>query len=230
MGIEYFCQLLDEFLMSYYTSPLIYTPLRDQPSNTSGISLPYERGFMYFFLLEAQLRNANRNILTNNLTYQNNMLDSIVMSIIKKKRAGEATNSTIWRQTLYPLLGQDMVDTHFSLMMEGGLLIPNNAEPILLIAGKQVRLKRVQQERLEIGFQYQSLDTGVVQGLVPGSRAEAAGVRNGDKILARGSHIACKGNFGCDYWYTIQRGEKKFEIVYWPRSFTKVTSYQTIII
>lgn len=211
--------------MSYYTNPLIHTPLRDQPNDGSSISLPYERGFMYFFLLEAQLRNVS-----SDPTYQYNLLDSIVMSIVEKYYAGDLINSSVWRQTLYPLLGQDMVDTHFSIVMEGGLLVPNDAQPIITLAGKQVKLQEVKQERLEVGFHYRSLDTGVVEGLVPGSRAEAAGLRDGDKILARGTKGACEGDFGCDYWYTVQRGEEKLDVVYWPRTFTKVTSYQTVIV
>ncbi len=124
-----------------------------------------------------------------------------------------------------------MVDTHLSAMMEGDLLTPSDAEPIVTIAGKQAMLQAAEQERLDVGFHYRSLDTGIVEGLAPGSRAEAAGLHNGDNILARGGSVEkCKSGLGMDFRFTVQRGEERLEGVYWPRPFAKVTSYQTVII
>ncbi len=236
MGIEYFCQVLNEYLMTYYTSPLIHIPLRQEPDNINGYRLRYERGFIYLFFLEAQLHNASRAKLAGEPTQQRNFLDPVVMSIVKKHYAGELTDSTVWRQTLHPLLGKDMVDTHFSAMMEGHLLTPIDEaarQPIITMAGKRVELRAVDQERLQIGFHHRSLDSGVVEGLVPGSRAEAAGLRNGDemdKTLARGAVERCKADLRMDCRLTVQRKEETLQVVYWPRSFAKVTSYQTVIV
>ncbi|CEJ91947.1 hypothetical protein VHEMI07628 [[Torrubiella] hemipterigena] len=55
-GVEYFCQILDEFLTMYYTSPYLHTPLRQVPNDANGNLVSYRRGFMYLFLLDAQLR------------------------------------------------------------------------------------------------------------------------------------------------------------------------------
>ncbi|OAA69397.1 hypothetical protein LEL_10273 [Akanthomyces lecanii RCEF 1005] len=98
MGVEYFGQLLDQYLMTYYTSPLVRTALRQQPNNSDGFRLPYKRGFVYLFLPEAQLRNASRAKLAGHPAQRPNFLDRVVIPIVEKHYAGDLINFTGWRQ------------------------------------------------------------------------------------------------------------------------------------
>ncbi|MFC5827294.1 hypothetical protein [Nonomuraea insulae] len=70
---------------------------------------------------------------------------------------------------------------------------------------------------IELGFDLAGLETRCVTGLVAGSAAERAGVREGDRVLdgPAGSRVI-KGGLDT-VSLTLQRGGRTFEVIYKPR-------------
>ena len=93
------------------------------------------------------------------------------------------------------------------------------------------KLVRKDQEIWDSGFEAGSLITRVVKGLKRGSRAEKAGVREGDRILKNRAMglVEC----GMEWWekLVVERevgdwGVERKEIVYWPRGAEKVECWE----
>lgn len=224
-GVDYFCRLLDEFLSRYYTSPLVRTPLREMEDTWEAMLIPYQRGFMYFFLLDAQLRAKT----ASEAQASDMPLHPLVMAVTAKHYGGEQADSAAWREHLYPLLDKDAVDSHMANMMDGVVMEPD-ADMRLSVGGKTVGLRAVEQGVFELGFGYQSLTTRVIEEVVPGSRAEEAGLRNGDELVWHSSVAECRYGAERKLEFVLQRGGERMEGEYLPRSFKMVRSYQTEIL
>ncbi|TQW06541.1 peptidase M61 domain-containing protein [Cordyceps javanica] len=226
-GSKYFCQTLDEFLIIYYTSPYLRTPLRQVPNDSNGILVSYRRGFMYFLLLDAQLRAAAES--RGESAQDQIAVHSTIMSICHKHWNEGGTNSAFWRETLYATLGKDTVDAGLRDMMDGKVLEPH-PDLTFPVAGKTVRLKRCEQAMVELGFSDKSFGTRVIKGLVPGSKAQLAGMQNGDRLLYSPSLSSCRMDPDRPFWFVSQRGNTKMHGEYCPRSSTTVPSYRTEIL
>lgn len=158
-----------------------------------------------------------------------NPIDSVVLSILEKSYLGESTNSIVWRKTLYQLLCQQTVDALFSDMMNDIVFKPDS-QLYFSVAGNTVTLKPIEQEILEFGFSYDSFDTGIIEGLIPGSRAEQAGLQNGDVLISHPPIRQCRLGYKQEFVFVVQRGERRIEGKYWPRSFIKVPSFCTDVV
>jgi hypothetical protein len=73
--------------------------------------------------------------------------------------------------------------------------------PVEVFGAKTHYLKQIDQEILDFGMERASFDEGAVRGLKKGSRAEEAGLRDGDKIV-RSSYIwRCEHFFDDPFLY-----------------------------
>ncbi len=80
---------------------------------------------------------------------------------------------------------------------------------------------------MDIGIDLSSLTTRVVTRLAPGSRAELAGLQDGDKILKTSGMGYSLKRFRMHVQYVVERnGGQEIEGRYWPRSFDTVSSFQ----
>ncbi len=87
-------------------------------------------------------------------------------------------------------------------------------------------LKQVDQETLEFGVDRGSFEDGVVKGLTAGSRAELAGLKEGDRIVSSSYLWRCVDHFEDKMKVVIERDGVQFEIKYWPRSFEMAKAWQ----
>ncbi|KAK3177306.1 hypothetical protein K4F52_009872 [Lecanicillium sp. MT-2017a] len=140
-----------------------------------------------------------------------NPIDEVVLAILDKYYKGDVTNASLWLDTLYPYLGKDVVDGQFHSMMN------------------VITLEAVDQEAMNVGFDSKSFETRIIEGLVPGSRAEFAGLRNGDELLGSTNYSASKYNVEKTARVTVKREGVPVNIEYRPRSFTKVRSFRTAL-
>lgn len=217
-GIEYFRQILDWFLSEYYTNPAINTPMRKLGNGYNHTSILYKRGFLYFLLTDASLRLAS-----NRPTDKINPIRDVIMEAAQSYD----TDTSFWLSALYPLLGQDNVDAGFQNLMNGATLMPD-PDFTFPIAGKVIKLEAIEQEMFEMGFSCASLKRCIIEGLVSGSRAELAGLRNGDAIVARS--LLTQESFEGKFWFLVERNGQRVEVEYWPRSFTKVPSFRSVLV
>lgn len=219
---------MNQFLCAYYTSPLIEVPLRDTEdgfySDPSAQWTPYMRGFVYLLLVDASLRQAS-----SASGQKPNPMDDVVMSLTRHNRQGRQTTASTWLETLYPLLSKDVVDKQYQTLINGGYL-HLSSDFTFPVAEFLFTLKPVEQEVFELGFDAKSLRSGVVEGVLPGSRAALAGVRNGDVIqhFSRVSVALMDPQKAISFSVTRIGQDKAITGEYRPRSFDEVSSFQTV--
>ncbi len=180
------------------------------------------RGFIYLLLIDGLLRQRSKELNEDPVG-----LDNIVPDPMPRQRQGERIQSKHWREALYPLPGKERVDKEFSRMMAGETidleLISFN---IIAPDGSQLKLLPIQQEVMDIGFDSSSQSPRGVTGLRSGSRAELAGLQNGDKLLKSSRIEESLSRSWMHFLYVVDRNGQEIEGKYWPRSFDRVSSFQ----
>lgn len=158
----------------YYTNAKINTPedqlgpnfWKDSWLNTLG----YDRGALYFAILNGQIRRASAG---------KRSIDDLMRIMVRRFRAGQALNETIWLNLIRAEIGEEGLKVH-RLMMAGGVLVPQSDDygPCFQRIVTPIR-------RYELGFTAKSLLDGgkLVTGLVAGSEAEKAGLHDGDRVV-----------------------------------------------
>jgi predicted metalloprotease with PDZ domain len=201
----------------YYTNPELDSP-EDKiiPNFWSDIwlnTLGYDRGALYFAVLDGRIRRASAD---------KRSVDDLVRAMVRKARAGDRMTEATWVELVRRELGAEGVRVHES-MMHGGLVVPESGDygPCFRRITKPIR-------RFELGFKPTSLPDGTkrVDGLVEGSEADRAGLRNGDivsyrTITTEGVRRDPEGTVTA----TVTRAGKTFPLTFLPRG-KAVDAYQ----
>jgi predicted metalloprotease with PDZ domain len=200
----------------YYTNALIATP-NDRIAegfwkDTRIRVLPYDRGSLYFASVDSEIRAASQG---------KRSLDDLVRRMLAERRAGHAMDLTLWKKLLGQELGaKGLAD--FDAMLAGGTVLPPSDAfgPCFKRVTKPLK-------RFDLGFDPLILVTPdrVVKGLKPGSAAQAAGLRDGDRILNRFPQDALQGDQDAALTLDIERDGQKLSFTYKPRGET-VDAYQ----
>ncbi|MGV9382239.1 hypothetical protein ACWDRB_40960 [Nonomuraea sp. NPDC003707] len=160
---------------AYYTSPRLGLPYAEVPgrywsdSHVQGIA--YNRGFMYFADLDALIRERSGG---------SRSLDDLVLAMVEDRRAGRPCDEALWRAKLRAELGEAGI-THFERMLAGDVIVP----PDEAFGADLTRVRRRTEVR-RLGFTDRSLTNPplVIAGLEPACPAAAAGLREGDAVIA----------------------------------------------
>ncbi|MEV4363179.1 hypothetical protein [Nonomuraea sp. NPDC049625] len=209
-----FLRLINDRARSYYTNPLQTLSNRAAAErfwkDQRAQRVPYGRGLFYFLGLDAKLRAAGRR-----------PLDELVLTVLDRKRAGEKVGVPEWVDLVVAELGEQ-ARRDFAALEAGEWMVP--ASDAL---GPPFRREDLRDRVAEVGFDLGSMETGVVAGLVAGSAADRAGMREGDRILAgpSGSDLA-KGS-PAEVTFTLGRGSRRLEVSYEPRG-AEVASYRWV--
>jgi predicted metalloprotease with PDZ domain len=141
---------------AYYTSPVVHMSDREalerQFSDFHSSRLPYCRGATYFFKLDHELRTVSGG---------KRSLTEPILAFLKLKRKRKPYTSDQWLWLIEAELGEGALKD-FENMQAGKLVIP----PSDCLAAEGFKLDRVDQETFELGFDYDSLDELVIEGLV----------------------------------------------------------------
>lgn len=192
----------------YYTNVLIDTPNDRIPEgfwkDTRIRVLPYDRGSLYFARLDAEIRAASEG---------KRSLDDIVRRMLAERRAGKPMDITLWRTLLKAELGEPGL-AEFDAMLAGQtVIVPSDAfGPCFERTTRELR-------RFDLGFDPLVLVSKdrIVRDLKPGSKAEKAGLRNGDKILNRFPQDALQGDQNATLTLQVERDGRTFSVTYLPR-------------
>jgi predicted metalloprotease with PDZ domain len=87
-------------------------------------------------------------------------------------------------------------------------------------------LIRSDKEVFELGFELEHSGSSKISNTVPMSRAAAAGVRDGDRVIAMSGESQLLSKFDSRMDLKVQRGNEKIDISYWPRSRNKVSCWE----
>ncbi|MGE4302911.1 MAG: peptidase M61 [Novosphingobium sp.] len=200
----------------YYTNVLIDTPNEEIPDgfwkDTRIRVLPYDRGSLYFAKLDAEIRAASEG---------KRSLDDIVRRMLAERRAGKPMDITLWRTLLKAELGKQGLSDFDAMLAGEKVIVPSEAfGPCFERTTRELR-------RFDLGFDPLVLVSKdrIVRGLKPGSEAEKAGLRNGDKILNRFPQDALQADQHATLTLEIERDGSTFSLTYLPRGET-VPAYQ----
>lgn len=205
----------DEFLEDlnfhagrYYTSLMAEAPNSEVPkrfwADTRIRTLPYDRGMLYFAGVDHAMRTATGGAQS---------MDDLMLTMLKLSREGTPLTPGVWESVLEEALGPDAV-AEFRAFLEGQL-----AGPASDAFGPCFRRTTKPLRRYEVGFASDVLaePVRIVRGLVAGSAAEAAGLRNGDEIVKPVPQDGIQGAQEMELTLLIRREGEAFEITYLPR-------------
>jgi predicted metalloprotease with PDZ domain len=200
----------------YYTDLLGNTPNSEIPArfwaDTRVRVLPYDRGSLYFAQLNAELREAS---------HGRRSLDDLVLRMIGRRRHGLRVDEQAWIALVQKALGARGV-AQFHAMMDGRLVLPGSDA-----FGRCFERTTTPLRRYELGFDSQVLaePRRIVRGLLPGTAAARAGLRDGDRIVKPIPQDAIQADQHAKLTLLIERAGRTFPITYLPRGAV-VQAYQ----
>ncbi|PCG14612.1 MULTISPECIES: M61 family metallopeptidase [Sphingomonas] len=215
-----FLKDLNETAARYYTNIKITTPnaaiLDGFWRDTRVRVLPYDRGSLYFETVDAQIRAKSGG---------KRSLDDIVRAMLATRRGGGAMNEALYRSLLEAQLGDKGI-ADLDAMLAGRIVLPpSNAY------GPRFRRVIRPLRRYDLGFDMASLQARpkIVRGLVAGSNAALAGLRNGDEILNSFPQDALQGDQQAYVTLDLRREGRVRRIRYQPRGET-VDAFQWVAV
>ncbi|WP_213982233.1 peptidase M61 [Sphingomonas sp. dw_22] len=216
ISADAFLQDLNSTAGRYYTNIKIGVPNAEIPAgfwrDTRIRVLPYDRGSLYFASVDAQVRAASGG---------KRSLDDMVRAMLAARTAGKPMNEALWRSLLKAELGDKGV-ADLDAMLAGGTVVPPSDA-----FGPEFRRTTKMLRRFELGFDPASLlaRPKIVRGLIAGSNAEKAGLRDGDEILNTFSQDGLQGKQDAYLALEVKRGAQTLSVRYQPRG-EAVQSFQ----
>lgn len=205
---EQYLDDLNETAYRYFANALRSTPEAEVLprfwEDTRIRVLPYDRGAMYFAVLNGKIKRASGG---------KRSIDDLILTMVKRDQKGENLTEAMWLELLQKELGDDGRATHRS-MMAGGLMAPQSDDfgPCFRRVTKQMR-------QFDLGFDNGSITTNpkVIKGLKPDSEAEKAGLRNGDVVTYAVALDSVQGDINRKLELNVTRDGKTFPLSYLPR-------------
>jgi predicted metalloprotease with PDZ domain len=200
----------------YYTSSMARAPNSQVPlrfwADTRVRTLPYDRGMLYFVTVDDALRKASGGKAS---------LDDLMFAMLAIEKTGKVTGNADWEALLAQHLGSRAV-ADFRAFLDGVMPVPASDA-----FGACFRRTTRPLRRYELGFATGVLaqPKRVVSGLVPGSAADKAGLRNGDEIVDPVPQDGIQGEQTELIRLKVRRGKDALSISYLPRGET-VDAYQ----
>jgi len=209
---------LNETAYRYFTNALRDLP-EDQVAprfweDTRIRVLPYDRGAMYFAVLNGKLRRASGG---------KRGIDDLVQVMIQRARDGQPLSEQVWLDLLQKELGADGPAAHRN-MMSGGLVLPESEDfgPCFERVTQKMR-------RFDLGFDNASITSNpkIIKGLKPDSEAAKAGLKDGDEVAYAVALDSVQGDMARTLDLTVTRDGKSFPLSYRPRG-AEVDAYQWV--
>ncbi|KPF53440.1 peptidase M61 [Novosphingobium sp. AAP1] len=195
----------------YYTSAMASVPNAQVPArfwaDTRIRTLPYDRGMLYFATVDHALRQKSGG---------RENLDTLVLALLARQKAGAALANADWEDQLVQHLGPQGV-ADFRAFLDGAVPLPASDAFGPCFARTTTRLRRY-----ELGFATDVLaePKRVVRGLVTGSAAALAGVRDGDEIVDPVPQDGIQGEQTQELTLRLRRDGRVFTVTYLPRGET----------
>ena len=205
---DQYLQDINETAYRYFTNAL-----RDAPDSeivprfwedTRIRVLPYDRGAMYFAVLNGKIRRASDG---------KRRVDDLILVMMQRAKDRQPVTEEVWVDLVRKELGEEGVAVHKS-MMAGGLMLPESGD-----FGSCFRRATTKMRQFDLGFDNASIVSNpkVIKGLKPGSEAEKAGLRNGDVLTYGVALDSVQGDIDRLFEVQVTRDGKTFPLSYKPR-------------
>jgi predicted metalloprotease with PDZ domain len=211
IGTGRFLDDLNDTARRYYTNALNDTPDREIAArfweDTRIRTLPYDRGAMYFAVLDGKIRRASGG---------RGGLDDLIREMVRRARAGQRADDAAWLELVGNELGDDGRRLHTD-MLAGKLMLPESGD-----FGPCFTRTTAKFRRFELGFDPKSLvgDVKTIRGLMAGSAAARAGLRDGDVVTYAVALDSVQGDQTRTLTLKVTRDGRTFPITYLPRGET----------
>ncbi|KAJ7271028.1 peptidase M61 domain-containing protein [Mycena rebaudengoi] len=210
-------------LGGYFTNPDRHLPMREAMeqffSSWYAEKIPYNRGFAYLLLIDARLRRLAGVADARSP----GPLDDIVVDLSQRMWRGEKVVSRDWLRELGRWLDGTDYEAEFRGMLKGAT-VPIGAGTFVGSEANGLTMKR--RRVLQFGFDRAALNTRVVGAVVPGSEAERAGLRVGDRIVRTDRGGKVQEDTEARYGLMVERGGEVFRVEWLPREEREVTCWE----
>lgn len=191
----------------YYTNELSHSTdaqvMADYWSDVRFIVIPYDRGAIYFAVLDGKIRKASGG---------KRSIDDLIREVVDRNRREVPTTEANWIEMVRQELGDEGLTIH-KAMMAGETMVPDSDA-----YGPCLRRKRAKIRRYDLGYhQFAAARENVVRYLKPGSEAAKAGIREGDRIVLRTNTDGHQRDPDMKLTVQITRDGKTFPVTYLPR-------------
>lgn len=208
VGEEAYLRDLNYHAARYYTNALGNAPNSEVPKrfweDTRIRTPPYDRGFLYFVSVDDAVRKTSG---------EKRSLDDLMLQMQGRQQQGMKVTQADWEDALRRELGEPGVAA-LRDMLEGKSPLPASDAfgPCFQRVSRPMR-------RYQLGFEPKVLTEPkrIVRGLIAGSAADTAGVRNGDEITLPVGQDAIQGEQEGVLSLRIKRDGKIMTIAYKPR-------------
>ena len=200
----------------YYTNALNGTPDAEVAprfwEDTRIRTLPYDRGAMYFAVLDDRIRRASGG---------KRGLDDLIREMVRRQRAGRPADDAAWLALVGHELGESGLRLHAD-MLAGKLMLPESGA-----FGPCFSRTTAKFRRFELGFDPKSLvgDVKTIRGLMADSEAARAGLKDGDVVTYAVALDSVQGDPTRTLTLHVTRAGRTFDVTYLPRGET-VDAYQ----
>lgn len=209
---------LNNNAQAYYTSP-VWTlemdygeVLRRYWDDYNIVRVSYYRGFMFFALLDGLVCRA---------TDRKKSMDDVIVELYKLRRDGKPCTLHEVKDRVAELIGRKALDEAYTAFFRGELIVP----PEESLERHGLKLVRQPWHRFELGIDTVSLRQLKVIGLVKGTNADKAGVRDGDVIVKGRMVWSVQDDLHGKMRLTVLRDGHELDFEWWPRTDEVVEAY-----
>lgn len=191
----------------YYTNPYRTLSNKDVAklfwNDPTAQTVPYGRGFLYLLRTDSAIRAASHGAKS---------VDDVVKQMRRRQTSGQPYGLNQWLDLVGAQIGPDAARRDYEAMASGMLLVApgDRFDPCLTT-------EQHDEAVFELGFARSSLAERRVSGLLPGSAAARAGVRDGDAIVDAGNLATIRSNPSLPMTLTLRRDGQTITLSYLPR-------------
>jgi hypothetical protein len=221
---QYFQETLSMLCMKYYTSPYLQLPQNELlalASKNDAYAIEHVGTRAWAFVIGTDL--AARKLAEKTKPPQRPIEDLAIKPLAVRKKDGKPHGIDEWIELLTPLMGDDARE-RYEYMCNGKVI----SLPVEMFGAKSHRLVQLDQEIFDLGMDRQGFEEGLVRGLKEGSRAETAGLKEGDRITWSSHVWKCAEDFTAELKVVVNKEGKDFNVTFWPRAYEKAKSWQMV--
>lgn len=201
---------LNDSTQAYYTSPVVDMEygdyLRRAWDDLHITRICYYRGFIYIAAENGRIRKATGGAKS---------FDDVALELYRRRLSNEPNDVGDYRALVADIVGEAEEAENYMAMYRGDLIVPSSDA----LAGLGLTLVRRDAEKFELGFHSRSMSSDhIIRDLVKGSRAEEAGVREGDEVVESWMTWGAADSLDAMMQIRVRRGDEVKTIKWWPRS------------
>jgi len=215
----YLVRWLNNYAQAYYTGPSVnmtWQYVLDHYWTMDVVKTSYTRGFIYMTAVQGLVAAA---------TGGKKGVDDIVLELYRRYIAGEVVQSQQFLQVLADTVGRETAEESFGALLNGTLIVP----PTDGFSKFGLKMVREDAEKFDMGYSVAAVGGKPSLTLKRGSRAEAAGLRDGDEYVRAWGFWNAGDALENMMQVVVRRNGQEVTFKYWPRTYDKVEAWVWVV-